>query len=358
MSNLRIYFATNRNYLADDPVALFGKQFNPDGVAGLRFGWADYDPAQGKIAEPPFVYPDPTPEEAADPPPGTGSKAFLDDLRVAMRDGCTDTLVFIHGFNVSFIDALNSGGAIAAEITIHDKPLNVVVFSWPSDGEMIPWMSYYSDRDDARTCGASLARAYLKLYDFMVGLDPQQFCDRSIHLLAHSMGAYVLRNGLQALLAKDPTKVVRLFSEIILAAPDEDDDAFDTDQKLRLLPGLCRRLTVYYNHNDRALFISDKTKGNPDRLGSDGPRLLDLMPKKVILVDCSRVATQGENGLIKIEHSYYINCQPVASDLQATLKGTPADEIDNREVIRPERAYRIQPASAVKKLWQMVRSGG
>ena len=349
---MRIFFATNRNYLGGDDLAVFGRQFNPDGIAGLRFGWVEYDPAEKALVQPVFVYPDPTKDEADHPPPGTGSRAFLDDLRVAMRDSCTDTLVFIHGFNVSFIDALNAGGAIAAEITIHDKPLNVVVFSWPSDGEMIPFMSYYSDRDDARTCGASLARAYLKLYDFMLGLDPKQFCDRSIHLLAHSMGAYVLRNGLQALLAKDPTKVVRLFTEIILAAPDEDDDAFDTDQKLRLLPGLCRRLTVYYNHNDRALFTSDKTKGNPDRLGSDGPRLLDMMPKKVITVDCTRVAPQGGDRLI--EHSYYINCPPVAADLQGTLQGTPADEIGNREVIRPERAYRIQPASVARKLWQMV----
>jgi len=339
MPNLRVFFATNRDYLPDNKVAVFGGRFNPDGIAALRFGWVDYDPPNKRLVQPVFVYPDPKPQEAENPPPNVGSGAFLDDLRVAMRDRCNDTLVFIHGFNVSFVEALKAGGALASEISIGGKPINVVVFSWPSDGEMVPFMSYYSDRDDARTCGASIARAYLKLYDFMAGLDPGEYCDRSLHLVAHSMGNYVLRNGLQALLAKDPTKVVRLFKEVILAAPDEDDDAFDTDQKLRLLPSLCRRVTVYYNHKDRALLISDKTKGNPDRLGSDGPRMLDLLPKKVFVIDCARVAGEGDP---MIQHSYFMNCPPVASDLKATLEGLAPDAIGNRDEIRPERAYRIR----------------
>ncbi|HYJ30523.1 MAG TPA: alpha/beta fold hydrolase [Allosphingosinicella sp.] len=340
MAKVRIFFATNRNYLPDNKVELFGGQFNADGIAALRFGWADYDESSGtNPLQKVFVYPDPKPEEAGVGVPGKGSGGFLDDLRVAMRDGCTDTVVFIHGFNVSFIEALNAGGALASEVSIDGKPINVVVFSWPSDGKMVPYMSYYSDREDARTCGAALARAYLKLFDFMVALDPKDYCDRSLHLLAHSMGNYVLRNGLQALRAKDPTKLVRLFTEIILAAPDEDDDAFDTDDKLRLLPSLGRRVTVYYNHKDRALLISDRTKGNPDRLGSDGPRMLDLLPKKVSVIDCSRVAGEGDP---KIQHSYFINCPPVSADLKSTLEGVPADAIGNRDVVRTERAYRLK----------------
>lgn len=340
MTQVRIYFATNRNYLPDNKIAMFGGQFNPDGIAALRFGWAEFD-IDGdapKLVGDVFVYPDAKPEPAGAGQPPQGSGGFLDDLRVMMRDGCADTLVFIHGFNVSFVDALNAGAALAQQVVIDGKNLNVVVFSWPSDGKMVPYMSYYSDREDARTCGAALARTYLKLFDFMAGLDPEDYCDRALHLLAHSMGNYVLRNGLQALRAKDPTKLVRLFTEIILAAPDEDDDAFDTDDKLRLLPSLGRRVTVYYNQKDRALLISDKTKGNPDRLGSDGPRMLDLLPKKVFIVDCGRVAVLGDP---QIQHSYFINCASVTADLKATLEGAPPEAIGNREVIRPERAYRI-----------------
>lgn len=338
MAKLRIFFATNRNYLPDNQVAVFGGQFNPEGIAALRFGWAEFDPAQATSPQTVYVYPDPKPKTPGGEVKNPGSKLFLEDLRVAMRDGCTDTLIFIHGFNVSFVDALKAGGALAAQIAIGGKPINVVVFSWPSDGKAVPYMSYYSDREDARTCGAALARTYLKLYDFMARLKPKEYCDRALHLLAHSMGTYVLRNGLQALCVKDSNKIARLFNDIVLAAPDEDDDAFDTDDKLRLLPGLARRVTVYYNQNDRALLISDKTKGNPDRLGSDGPRMLDLLPKKVFVVDCSRVAKEGDP---LVQHSYFINCPPVAADLKATLEGALPETFTNREVIRAERAYRI-----------------
>ena len=47
------------------------------------------------------------------PPKGSGS--FLDDLRVDMLGG-RDTLVFIHGFNVSFLEALNAGARLAATV--------------------------------------------------------------------------------------------------------------------------------------------------------------------------------------------------------------------------------------------------
>lgn len=340
MSQLRIFFVTNRNYLPDNKLVQFGGRFNPDGVAALRFGYADFDSGPtGPSLKESFVYPEQRPETSGQV--GTkGSGGFLEDLRVAMKEGCTDTLLYIHGFNVTFREALQAGAVLASQVSIGSKPLNVVVFSWPSDGTAVPFMSYYSDREDARTCGAAVARAYLKLFDFLVTLDSEDYCNRSLHLLAHSMGNYVLRNGLQALIAKDPRRLVRVFNEIILAAPDEDDDAFERDDKLRLLPSLGRRVTVYHNRRDRALLVSDKTKANPDRLGSDGPRMLDLLPKKVVIVDCSRVAPSG--GDKRIEHSYYINCPPVTRDLLSTLLGELEDSIGNRDTIRAERAYRIK----------------
>jgi len=309
----------------------------------LRFGRADYQLANGKAKRGTIrVYPDLKPGEQASRNPDKGSGAFLADLKQAMKEGCADTLVFIHGYNVTFLEALDAGASLAAQINVEDKPLNIVVFSWPSEGTAVPWMSYYSDREDARVCGAAVARTYLKLLDFIVALDPRDHCGRNLHLLCHSMGSYVLRHGLQALMAKEPKRLVRLFTEIVLAAPDEDDDAFELETKLRPLPSLGRRVTVYHNEHDRALLVSDKTKANPDRLGSDGPRMLDLLPKKVAIVDCSRVAGQGDE---LIQHSYFVACPPVVMDLRQTVAGLAGDAIGNREMIRAERAYRIRPAT-------------
>jgi esterase/lipase superfamily enzyme len=338
MAKLRVFFTTNRNHQPDNKLLVFGPHFNPDGVAALRFGYADFDgaPKEPKL-EDMFVYPDIKGEPDVTK---TGGGQFLEDLRKTMANGPrSDTLVFIHGFNVSFNGALQAGAHLAREVSVGGKAVNVVVFSWPSDGIAIPEMSYYSDREDARASGPSVARAFLKLREFLIQLDPADYCQRCLHLLTHSMGAYVLRQGLQALIAKDAESLTRAFDQIILAAPDEDDDAFELDTKLRLLPRLGRQVTVYFNPNDKALLISDKTKANPDRLGSDGPRLIDLIPKKVVLVDCRAVAGHANPF---VEHSYYINSPAMAQDIGAVLAGALPETIGNRDFIDRLRAYRLR----------------
>lgn len=340
MPTLRVFFVTNRNHQPYNEKAVFGDRFNPDGVAALRYGYADFDPTgKSPTLQTVTVYPETKAATADKGFTRLGSAGFSQDLRAQMSTGSADTVIFIHGFNVTFGEALRAAAQISWQIQIEGKPINVVLFSWPSDGKAVPFMSYYSDRDDARSSGAAVARAFLKLIDFVLKIPEKDVCGRSLHLLAHSMGNYVLRLGLQALIAKDPRKLLRVFSEIVLAAPDEDDDAFETDTKLRLLPRLGRRVTVYHNETDRAMLISDKTKANPDRLGADGPRMLDLLPKKVVVVDCSRVAATAD---ALARHTYFINCPPVSADLLATLTGVETPAIGNRMEIRPERAYRIR----------------
>ncbi|GAA0626183.1 hypothetical protein GCM10009422_23680 [Brevundimonas kwangchunensis] len=344
MANVRVFFATNRNHQPQNRREVFGKTFNPDGVAALRFGYADFRPDPEKpVLETLHVYPD-----ILDEPDilKTGGGQFMEDLRQAMAGGprC-DTLVFIHGFNVSFTGALQAGALLAQSLTVADHPLNIVVFSWPSDGAAVPWMSYYSDREDARASGPAIARAFLKFRDYVLALNAQDYCQRRVHLLAHSMGNYVLRQALKALIHKERDSLTRLFDQILMAAPDEDDDSFEHDDKLRLLPRIGRQVTVYFNPNDKGLTVSNRTKANPDRLGSDGPRLVDLLPKKVELVDCRVVAGDADPF---VEHSYYLRSQAVIDDMSALMAGDPVEDIPNRTFIERTRAWRLGKEVAVK----------
>lgn len=337
MPDIRVYFATNRNYQPANKLMVFGPKFNPDGVAALRFGYADLTRGPDKPRlDSVFVYPDRKGETNI---AKTGGGRFLNDLRLAMSGERSDTLVFIHGFNVTFNGAIDAAARLAEEVTVGGRRLNVVVFSWPSDGAAVPLMSYYSDREDARASGPAVARAFLKLREYLVALPDAEYCQRCLHLLTHSMGAYVLRNGLQAVIAKDPKSLTRLFDQIMLAAPDEDDDAFETEAKLLHLPRIGRQVTVYFNPNDKGLVISDKTKTNPDRLGSDGPRLVDLIPKKVVLVDCRNVAGDADRF---IEHSYYVRSVAMSRDIGAVLEGAPPEAIGNRIFVPELRSWRIQ----------------
>ncbi|RVT93960.1 alpha/beta hydrolase [Sphingomonas crocodyli] len=339
----RVFFVTNRNYKGRNNQAKFGGSFSEDGVAALRYGYAELSIAGDAASiDSAVVFPEPDLKKPLEKQPKSGSEAFLRMLKDAIVNGCVHTVIFIHGFNVSFEDALKSAALLSDSLEFEGKKLNVVLFSWPSDGKAIPLMSYYSDRDDARVTAPALARLYLRLWDFISQMKTDEYCGRALHILAHSMGNYVLRNGLQALRAKEPRRIARLFDQIILAAPDEDDDAFETDDKLRMLPALARQVTAYYNRNDRALLVSDKTKSNPDRLGSDGPRMIDMVPKKVAFVDCSRFAGQSDT---LVQHSYFVNCKEVTADIRAVLEGFMPDDIGNREIVRAERLYRLGNAA-------------
>src|SRR3546814_12094352 len=98
------------------------------------------------------------------------------------------------------------------------------------------------------------------------------------------MGAYTLRNAVQAMISERGDRAMpRVFKNIFLMAPDEDNDAFEHADKLARLPELAESVSVYFARNDLALSISDKTKGHPDRLGSTGPRNITNLDRKRVV---------------------------------------------------------------------------
>ena len=195
---------------------------------------------------------------------------------------------------------------------------------------------YANDRQDAAASGPAFARGLLKLTDFLRGATAMEVCDQRIHLFAHSMGNYVLRHTVQEIVAQSPGRPVRIFDQVFLMAADEDDDAFEYDHKLKRLPRLAKRVNVYFNNKDRGMAISDKTKGNPDRLGDDGPRVPRGIPGKVTLVDCTPVA-RGPIG-----HSYYLDTPAVVADMQMVLMDTEPDVIGGRDYIQDSNRYRLK----------------
>ena len=114
------------------------------------------------------------------------------------------TLAIVHGFRNTFRDAIQYAGWI---VTFYGLDANVFSFSWPSrGGTPLPYESYVHDRGTAAASGAAMARTIRTLHGFVDSLLDDQQCRQPIHLLCHSMGAFALRHGLQALLKlPDPT---------------------------------------------------------------------------------------------------------------------------------------------------------
>lgn len=361
MPETTLYFVTNRRHQGRDrwQPSGYGAEFSRDGAENLRFGRVTlpYDAARvakhiaedtgfgtghgGDLAaylarqkrhatiEP---FREALRKDVADtrqPDKHFGSSRLLADLRDAMRSSC-DVLVFVHGFNVSWWDALASAASLelmlGSRAGTGAKPVRVVLFTWPSDGRSIPYWSYFSDRGDAESSGAALGRAFLKLRDSLVEMRRQDRradeapCRQSIHLLCHSMGNYVLQNALRRTKAFSVAgKPPRLFDQIFLCAPDVADDVFDPQQPFRRLPETAEQVTIYHNRGDLAMPISDYSKGNTDRLGWRGASRPADLDGRVHQVDCSAIVS----GLV--EHSYYL-CGRVNDDIRRSVDGLAADD--------------------------------
>jgi len=325
MTTTTVYFSTNRKPNKSKPTS-FGKGFSKTGLGDMRFGQAnvidgEFDTKSIK------VLPD-NPEQ--------GSGTFFSDLRKSMKAEKNDSLIFIHGFNVTFKEAIESAakmGECYARLSANNYKPNIFVFSWPSDGMMT---SYRNDRSDAEATGYAIARGLMKLAEFLHDGKPSKVCHQKIHLMAHSMGNYVLRYALQqADKIAEGKSLARIFDEIILTAADEDSDAFEFDYKLARLPDLAQRITVYFNSGDLALTVSDLTKGNPDRLGHDGPNKPHEVSAKIVLVDASPVVW----GIS--EHSYHQDCDAVARDVVAVLQGESSEKIEYREYIPHANKFKL-----------------
>ena len=339
---VKVYFGTNRKPNRKSNPDGFGREFSDDGLANLRFGMAE---VTGEALDHYDLYLAPEKlrtdrERKIKGAAGSvlGSVNVFQRVREKMTEKRRDTVVFIHGYNVSFAAALKSAAYLKTNFSTAagGDGVNVVLFSWPSDGSMMPYIAYANDRQDAAASGPAFARGLLKLGDFLRGSTAEEACDQRIHLVAHSMGNYVLRHTVQEILAQSPGRPARIFDQVFLMAADEDDDTFEHDHKLKQLPRLAKRVNVYFNNEDRAMAVSDKTKGNPDRLGDDGPRVPRSIPGKVTLIDCTPVVGGA------IEHSYFLNTPKVIADMRKVLAGMPSDQIPDRDYIQETNRYRLK----------------
>ena len=179
------------------------------------------------------------------------------------------------------------------------------------------------------------------------------------------MGNYVLRNGLQAWLklpdpadvtagapmrsltyidrvGRDPITVRKTFDQIVLAAADEDDDAFDDPNKLEMLPRLGNAVTVYHTRKDWVLnTLSSKTKFNGPRLGTNGPDNMAAISDKVSAIDVSDVFDYGDD---PEGHQYYRKVAAIRDDIVAVLSGQRPTQIANRTPLAIGRWLLTKPA--------------
>lgn len=383
--NVTVYFATNRMPLTDASGAAivdFGSEPGPIDGTAVRFGSAQASvTASGSSFVPGSLYV--APEQLIGPAIRRGSRDIFEKLRQDMQDGGRPTLVVIHGFSNTFKQAIERAATI---VSFYGIDANVFAFTWPSIGSPLPtplpYNDYFHDRSTARASGVAIARTMRILYDFIDNLPRRDVCRQPLHLICHSMGNYAFRYAVQALMqvpqgepreyvraadapapdaedrplpalialpteAPDPNRLRRTFDQIVLAAADEDEDAFDDPRELRYLPRLGNRVTVYHTQKDWILStLSSVTKFNGPRLGVDGPENMAMISDKVTAVDVSDAIDPRQDFQ---SHQYYRIFPAVRDDIVAVLAGERQDKIANRDRTDTQR-YRLQaPARRTRR---------
>lgn len=122
-----------------------------------------------------------------------------------------DAFVFIHGYNVTFANAVMRTAQIAHDVGFKGAP---ILYSWPSAGRTD---DYLRDEDSVR-----LTVEHLKA--FLTDIT-HHAAPRKLHLVAHSMGNRALTEVLHHFVR---TEGKPIFNEIILAAPDVNRTLFLT----------------------------------------------------------------------------------------------------------------------------------
>jgi esterase/lipase superfamily enzyme len=310
----------------------FGTDRAPDGREALRFGTAAGELAVGtarvsvpldRVARPTGTLPDLPSTLGVRRPPSPARDIFVervqpmgevywdDAVRDELRHDSTRTvLVFVHGFATPFEQALRRAAQLAADLPFEGA---MVVYSWPSLGEVGP-LAYFRD-DKTIAASQSVLRAFLERVVERTGAE-------RVSVVAHSMGALLVARTLKEL--HDARPGVR-FDQVVLGAPDIDTTSFRR-ALAPALAGAARRVTIYASQNDRALAMAERASSYP-RVGQAGPGLL-LLPG-VDVIDAS-AAEPGDFG-----HGYLGGSSAMLADLRAVLAGVPAPA---RRLERRQRA--------------------
>ncbi|MCB1173851.1 MAG: alpha/beta hydrolase [Leptospiraceae bacterium] len=210
-------------------------------------------------------------------------------------------LVFVHGFNVKFEEAVMRAAQIRYDVK-HQGP--IVLFSWPAGSTEGLLQQFLLNQTYAQN-KTNAANSVTHFSAFWRQLAASEH--RPLHLVVHSMGHQVVLPALSQLNTEGQKQLV---AELVLNAPDYA--TLDFKKEAAGLRSISRRVTLYCSPGDNALIASVQFNGS-HRIGQcarvDG---ID-----VINVNEIDDPVLGVGGL---GHGYYSG-RAILTDLYQTILG-------------------------------------
>ncbi len=262
------------------------------------------------------------------------SEAWFNDISSASQysEG-REAFIFIHGYNVHFIDAVKRTAQLANDLDLNGP---AICYSWPSQGALAGY----------RTDEASVSWSAPHFEKLLIDIHARTDCQR-LNVIAHSMGNRALLEAVELLdrklalqrpqgstetvtaesgsptdIGAQPATGRRLIDSLVMAAPDVDLAEF-TSRYLKPLQNIAARSTLYFSDSDRALLVSAGLHGAP-RLGLIRDNLQAFAGIDSIYV--------GAQSGLALGHSYYGDDPAVIDDLKHLLRNNKA--ADERDRLR------------------------
>jgi esterase/lipase superfamily enzyme len=298
---VRVYFSTNRNAEGQKSCSdlYFTTKISEKNQYGFcdvnvpflhDIGELDYDPKKGKDAS--FIF-----------------QSFLFDfeedkwLEQVKSDTSNEIIVFVHGFNVKFEEAILRAAQIKYDLKF---PGPILLYTWPAgadEGLMNKLLINDTYKDNYNKAVGSRE-------NFQKYLSSVMKLNKKVHLIVHSMGHQVVLPSIDEMFKKEQKQII---SELVLNAPD-----FESTQFAYISHNLKKssdRITVYCSPGDNALVASSKVNSNK-RIGScekiDGIDMINVNP-----IDAPLLGVGG------LGHGYY-SSRPVLTDLFQVIMGIDA----------------------------------
>lgn len=296
-----IFFGTDRNHLSNHLRAHFGDERNDEGITyGVAEVSIPHVHKEGSIERPTKRFrifqtaENPNLHIVIHKVTARTLQDWIDSAKVSDSDG----LLFIHGFNVTFDEALWRTSQLCHDLKFSGQKF---CYSWASCGRVLSYPT------DEATIDWSVAHLREFLHTITKNLELKR-----LHIIAHSMGNRAL---LAVLENWKHTEGETPISQIVLAAPDVDTGRF---KQIAKVFGRYDQVTLYASRDDRAIKVSRAVKSLP-RAGDANP---PIVMTGLSTVDVTAVA--GE--LFGLGHSYIAATSPVFRDLYYIIQEGLAPE--------------------------------
>lgn len=245
--------------------------------------------------------------------------------------------VYLHGFNNNYQQSIDEIVDLERSLTeqLGYSPL-IIGFSWPSTGKTA---YYLSDREEARDSVGAFTRFLLDIN--VLTSKNQQDCFSTVFCIAHSMGNYLLRKGMEYLSdSLGAPKGRKLFDETIMLAPDIASKDIEIEGKASYIADFSRRVHVYYSKHDRALKASSAKRFGANRLGRHGANNYDNIQENVVIVDAKKYANtetikgvtdrDGKQVSVHSSHRYH---KSIVADIIQVMSSIDREQIQGREAV-------------------------